>query len=566
MKKIIYNFKELDFTIITIILFAVISVPILILTYIPNYSIYEKSGVNSIKAVKVFANGKKFSLDIPKTIKSNKPFQFFIDISKYKDLKNQSLATGFSYSNVKIYADNTLIYEIKKTDSCLVNSGAYRSVLFDIPNNIKDPYIKVCVEPLLNSKTETLIKNIVIGRKSDILMKKLQHDSLSIIISFLLIANFIIALIVNFKIRNFLKSEHYSIFHLSILGFIASIYFLAQLWTTNYFFGNIHVFIYFAEYMSLLLILIPTCLFVKYKVDVKFAIFFDIIVFILLLTTLIQFILTILKISEFKEMIIISHFVMSITIIFILIFIFFTDSKKYPSKRSLFIPMVAMIISTIIPLIYYFIYKILVIKNLTLIISVSLILLEAKELYAKYMFYKKEQISKDIYKNLAITDCLTGLFNRQAHEDFIKNIEEAKVAGWILSIDLNNLKYINDKFGHSKGDQLILNFAKILKELEADNNNINSFRIGGDEFFIFIKENKDFNVEQLVNKLKDIYSQSNDFEDYFVPSFSAGFNYYDPEGSSRIIDIYNLADKLMYNDKAKYKKLFRHELKEAKVD
>ncbi len=560
MKRINCSFKELDFIVITIVLFVLISVPILILSYNPNYSIYEKSGVKSVKTVKVCTDGRNFSVDIPKAVKLYKPFHFLIDISEFKHLKNKSIATGFAYSNVKVYADNSLIYEIKKDDSCLVNSGAYSSVIFDIPDDIKSSYLEVYIEPLLNVKADTIIKNILIGRKSDILMERLQHDALSIIISLFLIANFIISLIINFKIRTFLKGEHYSIFHLSILGFITGIYFLAQLWTTNYLFGNIRIFIYFSEYISLLLILAPTCLFIKYKVDVKFAKFFDLIVSMLLLNTLVQFILTILKISEFKEMITISHFVMSIAIVFILVSIFFTNSKKYPSKHSLFIPIVAMMISTIIPLIYYFFYQVLIVKNLSLIISFSLIILESKELYGKYLFYKEEQISKDIYKNLAITDCLTGLFNRQAHEDFIKNIEETKIAGWILSIDLNNLKYINDKFGHSKGDKLIIDFAEILKKIQFENNKINSFKIGGDEFFMFIKENKDYNVDELVDNLKNLYSKCDDFESGFKPSFSAGFHYYDPTDSKKIIDIYNIADKLMYKDKAKYKKLFRHEL------
>ncbi len=91
MKKIICNFKELDFIIISIILFAVISVPILILTYKPDYSIYETSGVDSIKTVKVFANEEEFSVDVPKAIKTNTPFQFLIDISKYKTLKIKAL-------------------------------------------------------------------------------------------------------------------------------------------------------------------------------------------------------------------------------------------------------------------------------------------------------------------------------------------------------------------------------------------------------------------------------------------------------------------------------------------
>lgn len=90
--------------------------------------------------------------------------------------------------------------------------------------------------------------------------------------------------------------------------------------------------------------------------------------------------------------------------------------------------------------------------------------------------------------DMAVTDLLTGLYNRQG---FVKRIQEdqgkEKVENIILYIDLDNFKYYNDTFGHELGDFVLLRFAQILERV-VDGSNGYAVRYGGDEFVIVIND------------------------------------------------------------------------------
>lgn len=76
--------------------------------------------------------------------------------------------------------------------------------------------------------------------------------------------------------------------------------------------------------------------------------------------------------------------------------------------------------------------------------------------------------AKDILKNLAIKDELTGLYNRHFLDSIIQpEIERSKRYDYPLSVailDVDNFKIINDKFGHPEGDKVLKEIAEILKE------------------------------------------------------------------------------------------------------
>ncbi|NHC04222.1 sensor domain-containing diguanylate cyclase [Acinetobacter sp. 187] len=90
----------------------------------------------------------------------------------------------------------------------------------------------------------------------------------------------------------------------------------------------------------------------------------------------------------------------------------------------------------------------------------------------------------------ALTDGLTGLYNRRAWDSLLKLEEERcqryGLPATIFSLDLNDLKLINDQFGHDRGDQLIQNTAELLKMNMRANDVI--ARLGGDEFVILCPE------------------------------------------------------------------------------
>lgn len=90
--------------------------------------------------------------------------------------------------------------------------------------------------------------------------------------------------------------------------------------------------------------------------------------------------------------------------------------------------------------------------------------------------------------DMAVTDMLTGLYNRQGFEKRIQEDQgKEQVENIILYIDLDNFKYYNDTFGHELGDFVLLRFAQILARV-VDESNGYAVRYGGDEFVIFIND------------------------------------------------------------------------------
>lgn len=84
-------------------------------------------------------------------------------------------------------------------------------------------------------------------------------------------------------------------------------------------------------------------------------------------------------------------------------------------------------------------------------------------------------------KELARTDELTGLANRRR---FLQELDQIEIGDWVLLLDLNGFKPINDRYGHGAGDQLLKQVALRLSRLTADS--ALSARLGGDEFGIII--------------------------------------------------------------------------------
>lgn len=95
-------------------------------------------------------------------------------------------------------------------------------------------------------------------------------------------------------------------------------------------------------------------------------------------------------------------------------------------------------------------------------------------------------------------DHLTNLYNRRYLDKIVKEITSAQhLPLGIIVIDLNNLKGINDRFGHMMGDQVLVNAAKIISRNIPRGDCV--FRMGGDEFLVLVEKSS----EQELEKIKD---------------------------------------------------------------
>lgn len=160
-----------------------------------------------------------------------------------------------------------------------------------------------------------------------------------------------------------------------------------------------------------------------------------------------------------------------------------------------------------------------------------------------------KRISNPFYKDMANSDYLTDLKNRNAFELDIQNWRLSRSQCiTMFSIDLNDLKYVNDTFSHREGDTYIRHAAKLLHELLPKDAVL--YRIGGDEFAAILSGEHD--VEAIIKKIDDTLKKDAYFTK-FALGISIGYAQFDYDYDDNLEATYHRADQLMYEHKRIYK-------------
>ena len=110
--------------------------------------------------------------------------------------------------------------------------------------------------------------------------------------------------------------------------------------------------------------------------------------------------------------------------------------------------------------------------------------------------YNNNNLNKT--ERVALTDALTGVMNREAYKNDILKFEKEQPKDFsCIFIDVNELNLINNKYGHSAGDGMLIYIADSLKEVFSGHY---VYRIGGDEFLVFTKEVDKSTVEENIKQ------------------------------------------------------------------
>lgn len=174
--------------------------------------------------------------------------------------------------------------------------------------------------------------------------------------------------------------------------------------------------------------------------------------------------------------------------------------------------------------------------------QLSTYLIYITDSYAK----KQENVS---LSHLAYADGLTNLPNRAKADKILDELNSATDDYCIVSIDLNGLKDVNDKFGHPTGDRYIKDFSKVLANSFAEEGVC--ARIGGDEFIVVLRDAASKDIAGMISRMNSALNVMNALYTEYKRSVATGtaFRHEFKECTSH--EVYLLADQRMYEAKRK---------------
>ncbi|MDQ7787512.1 MAG: diguanylate cyclase [Thermodesulfovibrionales bacterium] len=169
---------------------------------------------------------------------------------------------------------------------------------------------------------------------------------------------------------------------------------------------------------------------------------------------------------------------------------------------------------------------------------------------------ERKMLEEDL-RSLSLFDELTGLYNRRGFftlaEQQLKVADRMKREMFLLFIDFDGLKSINDTFGHNEGSQALIDTANIMRETFRESDILG--RIGGDEFVVLAIESTDFDIVLFKKRLQNAANSFNSKGSRrFLISLSAGVARYAPDSHYSLKDLIAHADSLMYEEKRSKKK------------
>lgn len=165
----------------------------------------------------------------------------------------------------------------------------------------------------------------------------------------------------------------------------------------------------------------------------------------------------------------------------------------------------------------------------------------------------------DYINSLAYTDTLTGARSKAAYQEAVKTLNQDIIFGQtrfaVVFLDINNLKYVNDTYGHDFGDMLILASCNLIRQTFKDSS---VYRIGGDEFVVILENDALQNAQALLIQLQKNIENHNknlhaEYTGYIV-SIALGIAFYKPETDFSFDSVFKRADDAMYQNKASIKK------------
>ncbi len=225
-------------------------------------------------------------------------------------------------------------------------------------------------------------------------------------------------------------------------------------------------------------------------------------------------------------------------------------SNHYKNWKLAFVSMsngllFSILISIVLSFIYFgkFIHPMLLlgVLNGTVIASVMFLICQANQ----------KRLRNELVE-LSLTDDLTQLKNRRGYvflvEHLLKIAKRNMTGMYLMLTDIDNLKQINDSYGHLEGDRVLQAFARLLEKNYRESDI--KARIGGDEFVLMPVGSSEEGIQIIRDRFDRVLNEFNQTHDNpWTISASVGLAYFDPDSPVSADELLRQADRSMYEQK-----------------
>lgn len=305
------------------------------------------------------------------------------------------------------------------------------------------------------------------------------------------------------------------------------------------------------SFYAFMLMAVPMLYFLRNTAELKKYKIIDVLIVLFSLNAIVQGVLNYLDVFEFIEMLFVTH-VLLISGVSIMVYILIKEYRKEKSKelQTILAAFAMLAASGVIALLLYWLFEISYYGNIYefgILVFVIALICGLIITMADNVLYKVEM---QVYQRMAKEDKLTGMGNRRAFDELIglfsKHVNEYDDAALIF-MDLNNLKKINDTYGHSVGDEVLIASANCIRTAFGEKGSC--FRLGGDEFCAVLL-NPSQTEEELFHVLDREIEKYNKNSKYRMSIARGMASIKTEDGTLRSISDWKyLADQKMYENK-----------------
>lgn len=505
-----------------------------------------------------FEDGTTMQKRVPFEFKTDQSFNIVLDLSDVGMIDGKTLSFIGQDMPMRCEVDGEVIF---RQIPCLSDSDfddANMLYFIQLPDEIEKNQVILRFENYDHYKSVYEIQKMKIGNRISLVVDYTKQDFFGIIV--IILVSFLFAAYV--LSTNFLKKlcemERYFGYNI-LLSLLIGTYIMSNLSTSYFIFHKYNLFLDLIQYTSIMIA--PVCLLkaISYRVDESFKPLLSTCTIIALINLIMQYALTILEVSNLALLVKVTHIIILITAIVALYAVVKTkddgNNRINYTKASL----TPLALSQVIEVIEVLMNK-QGISTAYLICIITFAILCFVEIFAYYRSYRDQQIKTTMYQTLAYTDQLTSLGNRLAYSKQISVVQEEKKDCYVVLMDIDGLKYVNDTYGHKYGDAIIKLLGNMLEGFNEGHSK-DLYRIGGDEFVMLYYGESVRQFELELNEVAQAYREAKVLDGVDSFGVSYGYCYYDSKGDKSAEECVHIADQSMYAQKQK-KKIVRGEWNE----